>query len=781
MKLNTAVLATSSLIFLALEPVVASAQTAIADPNGEIAEIIVTAQKRAQALSDVGETVNVVNAQQLERQGVTTVADLTKTVSGFTVAENGDGTPIYTLRGVSFNVIYFGAQPTVSLYVDEAPLPFPVMTEGALLDLERVEVLKGPQGTLFGQNATAGAINYIANKPTDHFDAGVRASYGTFNTFQGEGYVSGPIAENLTARLSFGATESGPWQQSATRDATLGDQRKFASRLLLDWQPMQSLKFALNVNGWLDRSDTTSPQVLLHQPNVPSQASPLLYTTPITATSARNADWDPNQAFRRDNNFFQVALRADYDLGAHTTLSSLTDYTHARIDSLSDFDGTYLNFNTTRDEGKVSAISEELKLSGDVADGQVHYLLGGWYQHDESLENYNLSTLLGSAFANVAAVPGVFPGFGSFDGVIQHGIQSNRTVAGFANVDWHTTEQLTLSGGFRETFITHYSDGCTLDNGDGTAAAVFDNLGGALRAGSGLPAAPGAVPGGCVTLGPTFLPYEQLASFSENNLSWRGNANFKFNNVATLYGTVSRGFKGGNYPVPAASAYVQLVPVRQEELTAYEVGTKVRFFDRRLAFNASVYYYDYKDKQLETPYIDPVFGQLVHLANIPKSSVKGFDLDGTLIPLAGLTLRSALTLADSSVGHYAGFDVVGNPVSLAGHPFNYAPKWVSVSDAEYQHHLSGDIAGFVGATYTYNTKTYADLADSPTLEIRSFGLLDLRAGITSESRKWELMAFVHNVANIYTWSYARTGGDNVLRYANMPRTGGIQASYKFAP
>ena len=783
MKFRYSALATASAVAFALQATTSHAQTVAGEAkaptsdqqsDSQLEDIVVTAQKRSQSLSDVGLTVNVVSNQQLERQGITTVAELTKAVPGFTVATTQAGVPIYTLRGISFNVPYFGAQPAVSVYIDEAPLPFPIMTQGALLDLERVEVLKGPQGTLFGQNSTAGAINYIAAKPTRDLSAGIRASYGNFDTAQGEAYVSGPLGDNLSGRIAVSGTKSGPWQESVSRDAELGSQRKLAGRILLDWRPSDRLKFGLNVNGWLDKSDTLAPQTSLHKPNVLATANPGLFSTPLTATDPTSADWWPGYTYRNDNKFYQLALRGEYEFSDAATLTSLTSYSDVRIHSVNDFSGKALNYGSTIDSGYARSFNQEVRLSGDVAGKRIHYLLGGSYQFDKSFENYDQFSTVGSAFNSVAGIPGL-----NFDDVVQRGLQSNRTWAGFGSVDWQTTDRLTLSAGFRETFIRHTSIGCTRDNGDGTLANVFDVLGGAIRGGAGLPPSPPIPRGGCITLGPTFAPFEQNARFSENSFSWRLNANYKITSTALLYATVSRGYKGGNYPIPAATSYVQLAPVSQEQLTAYEAGTKLKLFDR-LAINSAVYYYDYKNKQLETNYIDPIFGQLQVLSNIPKSSVKGIDIDLTLVPVKGLTLRSALTYTDSEIkGTFRGFDVFGNNVSLSGNPFNLSPKWISVSDAEYQVPLSERLDGFFGGTYTYNSKTYADLADSAPLEIRSFGLIDLRAGVSSRQGKWEAMAFVRNVGNVYTWSYVHTGGDSILRYPNKPRTYGVTVSFKY--
>lgn len=744
-----------------------AAQTAPAD---QIEEIVVTAQRRAQSIDDVGMTLNVVGTEQLQRQGVTQAADLVKVVPGFTVATNGDGTPIYTLRGVSFNSLNIGTSPTVSVYIDEASIPFSIMTQGGLLDLERVEVLKGPQGTLYGQNATGGAINYIAARPTEAFSAGVKATYGRFDTAQGEAFISGPITPTLKARFSASGVRSGPWQKSATRDDELGDQRKLAARLLLDWKPNDTVSIGLNLNGWGDWSDTLPPQFIQAKPNTPAFATPLLNTlTPLTR-DARTADWDPDKDFRKNNRFYQAALRADVRLSDHARLTSITDYTYMSVHYRNENDGSRYFVSNMENDGFARAISQELRVSGDAAGEKINYIAGASYQEDDSLED---NTFTG-AFQSSQETP-----FGRFPAAQAHGRQANKIWAGFANLDVKLTDALTLSGGARRTWVTHDTESCTRDPGDGQLARVSTLLGAYLRSLAGLPPGQAIQPWGCVSAGPDLLPYHQVESFKESNTSWRANLNYELNPDAKLYATVSRGFKAGNYQVAVNSTYLSFFPVRQEELTAYEVGAKLKLFDRRLALNAAAYYYDYQDKQLLTLTQDPLFGLQFSLENIPKSKIKGFDADLTWRPAHGLTVRAATTYADTKVGNFQGFDVFGAPVDLTGKPFNLTPKWIVVGDTEYRWNVSSAYEGFVGAGVSYNSKTYADLAGSEQLAVKAFTLVDLRAGVASADGRREAMVWVRNVGDTYHWSYAQPGGDTIVRYPSPPRTLGATVSQRF--
>src|SRR5258706_1878335 len=187
-----------------------------AGPDYSLQEIIVTANKREESINKVGLTIKALGAAQLEQQHISSLQDLAAAVPGLQYAQTENATPVYTLRGIGYYDTTIGAPPAVSVYIDQAPLAYPVMTTRALFDLERVEVLKGPQGTLFGNNATGGAINYIAAKPTNYFSTGFTATTDRFGQFAGEGYVSGPVTDTLKARVAVSTTQGGDWQHTYT-------------------------------------------------------------------------------------------------------------------------------------------------------------------------------------------------------------------------------------------------------------------------------------------------------------------------------------------------------------------------------------------------------------------------------------------------------------------------------------------------------------------------------------------------------------------------------------
>lgn len=762
----------------------AEAQT-IAPPeteDGAIGEIVVTAQRREESLSDVGMTIGVVGADDIQRLGIADAADLAKAVPGITVAKNGDGTPIYALRGVSFNSTDLGAAPTVSVYVDEMPVPFSVMTQGVLLDLERVEVLKGPQGTLYGQNSTAGAFNYIAAKPTRELSYGLSASYGRFDAIETNGFVSGPISETLAARVAARIEDAGPWQKSVTRDDKVGAVRRYAGRLLLDWTPSDALRASLNLNGWIDRSDSQAPQLVMPNPANPALAAPGLVNAPRTISNAREADWDPGVDYRKDNGFYQAGLRVEADLSDTLTLTSISSFARASIDGITDLDGTPLTVQRQTLTGNVKAINQELRLAGEAADGRVRYILGGSYQYDKTRQDGLLNTPLLSATAGLG-----------IDSSVTRGVLSNRNYGLFANVDFDVTDELSISGGIRKAWVKHKADTCSADSGDGTAAAAGTFLSAAIRDSLGLPGSTVAEIGNCITMEPlllsdgsanpdAFLLADPNKRLNEDNLSWRVNVDYKPARDMLLYASVSRGYKAGIFPVVSAVTTDSLRPVLQEELTAYEVGTKAKFFDRRVALNLSAFYYDYRDKQLQTIFNDPILGKFFTTRNVDKSSVKGFDADITVVPVEGMTFRSAVTYADSKVKKAGGaqsIDASGNPVSIEGAAFSLAPKWTWVNDVDFRPAVNPQWNALFGGTVTYNSATSADLTVTPAVAIRAFTTVDLRAGLESADGRWRIMAFGRNVFNEYYWNFTFVAGDAILRFPNRPATYGLLLSYRY--
>lgn len=748
-------------------------------------DIIVTAQKREQRLNDIGQAVTAIGGEALEARQVTTLADIAQIVPGLVFSNSASNTPVYTLRGVGFNDTTLGSYPDVSIYLDEAPLPFPVMTKLTGFDLDRVEALKGPQGTLFGNNATGGAINYIASKPTKTFEAGGRLSYGRFNTVDGEAYVSGPITDTLQARVSGKVTVGDDWQRSYTTDATTGKTRNYAGRVQLAWQPTERLRIALNGNGWLEKGDPTAFQLIGIRN--PGPGNPVT-GYPLAPQNARDADFTADLPPYLDNRLYQGIGRIDLDLTDDITVTSLTSYTDYKQNMAFDGDGTTLrNADFRFFGGGIKSFSQELRVANSGS-GPLKIIAGLNYSSDKARDMSELD------YRDSTINTGTAPFLG---GIFRSGFRANQNMknyAAFGNAEYELGS-LTFKGGVRYTKSDRKANSCFLGVGAENANLPFAQLytffSNTLRAQNGL--GPITVTPeqalGCLTIDntgllgqpATFLPGEFVGKLNQDNVSYRVGVDYKVRPGFLLYANVAKGYKAGSFPSVAASTTAQSQPVTQESLQSYEGGVKASLIGRTLQANASVFYYDYRDRQIRSKIADPNFGLLDALVNVPKSNVKGVELELTTNPGHGFSGYVNFSYIDAKVKRYTGInpETGATNQNFNGAALPYTPKYQVGTGINWEVPLSGSINGFTGADLTYRSKTTAFIGGSNLFEITDYGVLDLRAGIKSADDRWSVSIWGKNVTNSYYWDNVSFFFDTVTRIPSRPATYGITLGTKF--
>lgn len=768
-------------------------QPAARAASNDLTEIVVTAQKRSENINDVAISVQAATGDELINLGITETAQLQKIVPGFSATKSPYGTPVFTIRGVGFQDTALGASPTVSTYVDEVPLPFSIQTTGATLDLQRVEVLKGPQGTLFGNNATGGAINYIANKPSDVFEAGFDASYGRFDTIDAQGFVSVPLTDTLGIRIAARVLESGPWQESTTRNDELGRQDVLNGRITLAWEPSSSFRARLTASGFLDKSETQAPQLFRVVPgNTQTPLDPGFVNYPLAPFNNRAADWstcinnspteDPAGcvALEKDNKYYNVALRLEYDLSSDITMTSLTSYQDFDRFEPVDSDGTTFRNYESVQQGHLKTFYQELRLSGTFG-GRGNWIIGGNYQSDDTLDFF-LQSYSDSTSRNIFGLP-----LGPTRPIND---QQVKTYAGFFNAEY-PIGALTLQAGGRYTKQNRDFFGCGSDGGDGSWSTISQAIQNLLLTGNPFFGAafpdpsrgPGinAGPGGCGTTGPgpTFAPGLTFDSLDQDNISWRAGVKWDAAPETLFYANVSKGYKAGSFPTAATARSVQLIPAVQESLLAYELGVKAGLFDRAVQLNGAVFYYDYKNKQIRGSILDSVFGPLSALVNVPKSNILGFELSVAARPIDGLQITATGSYAKTEIdGNFSNFNYLGELQNFTGESFPLAPKWQGSLDTQYDFPVGGNYTGFVGANVTYQSKTNAGFGELPELDIDGYALVDLRAGV--EVDKWRFQIWGRNVTDKYYWiQVARQFGDALVRYSGTPATYGATVSYRF--
>lgn len=714
-----------------------------------VGDIVVTAQKRQESINRVGMSINAATGEQLQAIGVTDTSQLIKIIPGFRYNVTAYGSPIYTIRGVGYQESSLAAGPAVSVYVDEVPLPYSNQTIGAALDIERVEVLKGPQGTLFGGNSTGGAINYVAAKPTSELRAGGSLSYSRFDTFDFNGFVSGPLTSTLQARIAVRGVRAGDWQQSYTRDDTLGERDQLFGRILLNWTPTDRLRVSLNLNGWRDKSESIAPQIVLKDSAVgdPAALDPAFVAAPLAPERSRAADWDPGRSYRNNNRFYQAAGRIELDLSDSITLTSITSYQKFGRYQPVEVDGTAVQAFFVTNTGYIESFFQELRLGGEIG-GRGHWLIGANYQRDKIFDNVLLELRQSSQrfLAQTAR---------------NQNTQDVDTKAIYANADFEITPTIKLNAGIRYTKADRDFEGCSRDTGDGTFAA-------GLGAG---------VPGQCVTFRADFTQGLVVSELNQDNISWRVGVDYEPTPGTLLYANVSKGYKAGSFPLLTIIAADQARPVTQEELLAYEAGFKLSLLDRKLQLNGAGFYYDYVNKQIRGATFIPPFGVLESLLNVPKSRVVGFELSAVARPIAGFTLSPAVSLTASKITDT--FLTFNGPATIdqKGEPFPNTPKWSGNVDAEYRWSLSDRLRAFAGANVNFQSET--DGGPAVGFEIDGYTLLDLRLGVEGDDGRWNASIWGRNVTDKYYWTSAVRGSDAVVRYAGLPATYGVTVGFRY--
>lgn len=779
--------------------------------------IVVTANKREQNLNDVGLTVTAISGATLDERQITSVQDIAAIVPGLQFSDSGAGTPIYTLRGVGFNEESLGVYPSVSVYTDEVPLPFPVLTLHAAFDLDRVEALKGPQGILFGQNATGGAINYIAAKPTNSFQYGADVSYGRFDTFTGNAFVSGPLSEDAGFRLAVTAADSDGWQRSLTRpDDRNGAQEYIAGRLTFSFEPSESVRLRATALAWQDKSEPQAAQLIAVRAQNPSDVQPALLDAPFGTTDPRTADWTirsnyvtftdatggdfsilpqttPNLTPRSDRNFVQGSLRAEIDIADAVTLTSITSYLDYDQSLYSDKDGTALAIANIGDgEAAIQSFNQELRLS-NANPGRLNWVLGANYESSETFEDQYLTFANGSSSS---------PNTLFINTTGSEVIQDIENFAIFANGEYEVVDGLIFKLGGRYTDSTNDAELCTTANGDGLVADLFNIIGGF----SGNPFTPIST-GDCYVLNAQGVPGDRIFdTLAEDNFSWRVGVDYEINPDTLFYANVSRGYKAGSFPTLASADYRAYFPVTQESVTSYEAGIKATLADGIVQLNGAAFYYDYVDKQIRGKVVDPIFDVLDTLINVPSSRITGAEADLAVRPASGLTLTAALTYLDSKVRTDNGVPFVGptaygnsctvngapGPCDFTGSELPFTPEWAYSLGASYRADLGegtlilgADLRGQSSSISTLNGRSIefrnlpndrnADFVDQPFV-IPSYAVVDARIGYEFGDGRYRIMAWGKNVFDEYYVTNAAHYLDTTVRFTGMPATYGITLS-----
>jgi iron complex outermembrane receptor protein len=708
-------------------------------------EVVVTAQRRQENVQSIPISIDAYSGRQLQELGVTTPADLENVSAGvFVTPARGDQNPVFSIRGISLNDTFSNNNPEVGIYVDEVNLPYTPMMSFQLFDLERVEVLKGPQGTLYGRNTTAGAINFISVQPTQQFDAYVTGTYSSWQHSELEGAVGGGLTDTLAARLSVKTVhqESG-WQYNTTTDQTIGSRDGVDLRAQLLWTPTSRLSVGLEATYDYDKEQPQERQhVGYYAAGGGGYCAAALagYRDENTCVDLLGySDKDPDPRHVADGSLYGswsytdavgMQVKVDYDLG-WSTLTSISGYHYLYRTSPDDSDGAPLIELDSLFRDDIDSGTQELRLTSK--DGGLLSWVGGLYYSRDRIKGEALQALDDFPFHTRVDT--------SFD-------QITKSDAAFGQGTYEFIPGLKLTGGVRYTRDEKHYDY------DARDLNTFGD--------SSLPPTAGSISN----------------HVNQSNVSGKAAISYNFDPTDMAYISYSRGYKAGGFKAAIAFSPEELVPFRGETVDAYEVGLKSSWLSGMLTVDAAAYLNNWKNFQASITIIEDGVSVLT-LANAGNARTDGVEFTTVFRPTDRLSFRLLGNFMHSEITQY---NSANGTADYTGNPLANAPNITGSAQVRFVPWRNDQLNLYVDGDYTYRSLTYFSLAERKLASQSGYGLLNGRVGLETRDHKWDVAFFAKNITNkLYiTQSYDNFGGAfPSSNFLGDPISFGGQITYRY--
>ena len=741
--------------------------------------VIINARRREEDIQSVPVAVSAIPLEMIEATGTYNVAQLTQLTPSVQFFSSNPRNTAITIRGLgtSFGLTNDGLESGVGYYIDQVYYSRPAATTFDLLDIGQVEVLRGPQGTLFGKNTTAGAINVAIQAPA--FDRLViaEASVGNYGFLQGKATISGPLIDNL---LAFRLSASGTLREGAVYNVTSGkdinNQNNFATRFQLLYRP--SLTFSLRLSadynvqearccaqGFVGVGETLKPSAQ----EFPALAASLGYAP--ASLNAFDRLIDTNTLAQANQVLGGVSVIADWDFGP-ATLSSVSAWRTWNWAPANDRDFMSLSVQTKSiNPDNQNQYSQEFRITSNGAQ-TVDYVAGLYYFRQ-------LIDATPTAEYGEHAARWLLPQFPTvptnlLDGYLaqSQAHSDTKSYAAFAQATWHVTDRLHVTPGLRYTYEDKFGS--------------FDQ----------------GVSGGLDTTDATLIsrklsivrPQSYAVASTDGSLSGQLSVAYDITPDILGYVSYSKGYKSGGInlagiPTDAAGNPVfTTARIKPEDGTTYEVGLKTQFFERTLTANLAAFHTTVKDYQVNV--VDSGPGALRgYLSNIEEVSSTGVELDAAWAPSGSFSSYLSASWTEGKYEFFANgpcpLERIGTSTAacdLSGRPLPGLPTWALSAGAEYRTTIFDGATGYFGLDATYRSDQYSEASDSEYLVIDAYSLVNLRLGYVSTSGAWEGFVWVRNVFDTEYFQYMSVQPGNsgaIFALLGDPRTYGVTLRLRF--
>ncbi|MEQ1550911.1 TonB-dependent receptor [Sphingorhabdus sp.] len=768
--MKTLLLASSALALIATSAP-AFAQEA-EDEGGKGAEIIVTAQKREENLQEVPLAISVIGGDAIANSGSVTLENAQYLVPSLNFRKSGTTlNQALFLRGVGTINFSIAAEPSVAAVLDGVVLSRAGEGFTDLADVERIEVLRGPQGTLFGKNASAGVVSIVTKRPTNDFEGTVEASYFTKEEYRGRATINLPLGENIRSRFTGYYSEYDGNIQNITLNRKVNGYKHYGFRGAIEADLGDTVTLLLR-GDWRKAKDDCCAEIIGTTPT--NSAATALVATGIAGDRTRRVAQNLMTATNEES--WGVSLQADIELGEHV-LTSITSYRGWDNQEIRDgdwLDRPYVGLNQLHDDGPQTSntLSQELRIASPTGNF-LEYVLGAYYSKAESDRTFARSVVTCSASTLPAVAPGLTP-CSTAPGVstitTPYGIADFGSVfknfAVFGQATLNISDDLRFIGGLRWTQdkLNIYHIRRTTLSGPGVGAS-FDS--GVYNNGALVPS-PGT---GFLAGAPNGIPF--TANTKNDNFSGKAAVQVDLTDDNMAYLSYTRGYKGPAYNVFYNMATVHTNVIEPETVNAFEAGLKNSFLDGALIVNLAAYYAKYKNYQANSP--DFVNGvRTTRLINAGSVSTQGFELELVATPADNFSVNAGLAYNKAKVEQFR-LPPGANAADLipSGTPLANAPEWKFATGFDWTIEAGGFANVELNGQLAMQSDQIYELSPSAAVRrgstVDGYAIVDLSAALVDQNDGWRVAL---QVKNLFDKSFASSivsgGPGGAFRYI-IPR------------
>lgn len=743
--------------------------------QAQLEEVLVTAQKRSENLTDVPISIAAITAQSLEQTGVRSLGDVAEYIPNLEISGSNSYSTVITIRGVGSQSRNIGFDSRVGVYVDGVYTGQSPGSNQDILDLERIEVLRGPQGTLFGKNNVAGAINMITKKPAQEFGGEVRAEVGNMNSYRVTGIVDIPLGDNIFTKISINDQQRDGYVKSIYSGDEGGEQNSTSAR----FQLMANLSDSIEMNFAYDWTDTD--RLTLQQRSIGTDAG-------LLDPKTKEFDALNNFSNTEEREIKAGALTFDWSLDSGYVVKSITSYRETSHHTLSDLDGgvdwaganafvfgitseTELDYAEEYDQ-----TTQEFQLLSPT-DQDLTWVAGLYYYYQDA--DSNRDAVMHNDPEHPFYAGGIlpFPGDITYP-LITYGNVETTSYAAYFNANYTINDAWSVGFGGRYTEEEKDAD-FTSDPSQ----------------------SPSDVLGIGITLNAAFKFADERLNDdrTDSHFSPEANISYAINDEMNAYYRVATGFKSGGYNLDfiTQAAYDANLEFDKEEVISHEIGIKGELYDRRLTFGAAVFYAAYDDYQvqqfLESTGDSPAGAAVI--GNASEVETTGLEFEMKAVLMENLVLDAALGLLSAEYKDFPGGDTGadGSPVNLKGNRLPGSPEYSINLGIQYYLPLESlGAEGLFRLDYAYSGDYYGGSNNSEEEErILDDGTaidylyaddrtsVNARIGLSSMNDTWSVAVWGRNLTDE---NYGLIGEDIFGTYGtrdSLPRTYGVELGYRF--